>query len=101
MCSVRTTDEDGHGKVHEKIFRCSECAAGELRVVILAGVTIRALGVRMSAGGKKILASGLVRTWSLVGSPYPLGLRPVEMTLIGVGQLPTVRHVPSSFNTSQ
>jgi hypothetical protein len=69
--------------------------------VILAGVTIRALGVRMSAGGKKILASGLVRTWSLVGSPYPLGLRPTEMILAGVSRLPTMRHVPRGFNMSQ
>jgi hypothetical protein len=44
--------------MNEKIFRCGECAAGELHAVILASVAIRALCVQISAGGEKILAPG-------------------------------------------
>jgi hypothetical protein len=41
-CSVKQTDEDSHGTVNEKIFKCSECAAGELHAAILADIAIRA-----------------------------------------------------------
>jgi hypothetical protein len=62
--------------VNEKIFRCSECAAGELRTVILASVAIRALWVQISVGDEKILTTDEVVSWP----PYPLALRPVQMT---------------------
>jgi hypothetical protein len=62
--------------VNEKIFRCSECAAGEIRAVILSSVTIRALWVQISAGGEKILTTDEVVSWP----SYPLALRQVQMT---------------------
>jgi hypothetical protein len=62
--------------VNEKIFKCSELAVGELRVVILDGVAIRALWVRISTGGEKILTADEAVSWP----SYPLALRPVQMT---------------------
>ena len=62
--------------MNEKIFRCSEPAAGELRVVILAGIAIRALWVRISADGEKILTADEAMSWL----SYPLALQPVQMT---------------------
>jgi hypothetical protein len=76
ICSVRQTEEDLDGTVNEKIFRCSECAAGELRAVILVDVAIRALWVQISADSEKILAADEVVSWP----PYPLALWPVQMT---------------------
>jgi hypothetical protein len=62
--------------VNEKIFRCSERAAGEPRAAILAGVVIDALCVRILAGGEKISTTDEAVSWP----PYPLALRPIQMT---------------------
>jgi hypothetical protein len=76
-------------------------AAGDPAPGFTPATTIHASDKWITLGGEKILAPGLIQIWSLVGSPYPLGLRLGEIILADVSRLPTMRHVPRGFNTSQ
>jgi hypothetical protein len=79
----------------------SPFAASDLAPGFALAAAIRAQRKVDNWGEWKILAPGLARTRSLLNSPYPLALRPVGISLAGVGRLSPVRHVLKRNTTSQ
>jgi hypothetical protein len=79
----------------------SPFAAGDLVPEFALAAAIRAQRKVDNWGEWKILVPGLARTRSLLNSPYPLALRPVGISLAGVGRLSHVLHVLKRNTMSQ